>query len=287
MTSFALRALALVGLLAASALSLPAAAPLGTNELSAHLAELKTRVPRDFNIVVQPPFVLIGDEWPATLQKRATNTVKWAVDLLRKDFFTREPSAPVDVWLFKNNESYRKNTWKVFNRTPSTPYGFTIPEKRTLVVNISTGTGTLVHELVHPLLRADFPGVPTWFNEGFASLYEQSSERDGHIRGEPNWRLPGLQRDWRAGKVPSFLELTRLKESEFYGRNEAQFYAQARFLFFYLQEQGLLVRFYREFVANAQADPTGYATLQRVLGEADMDAFQQKWGEFVLKLKFP
>jgi len=50
---------------------------------------------------------------------------------------------------------------------------------------------------------------------------------------------------------------------------------------------GPTVKFYREFAAHAAEDPTGYATLQRVLGGNDMDAFAKKWAAFTLKLKFP
>ena len=46
-------------------------------------------------------------------------------------------------------------------------------------MNIATGGGTLVHEIVHPFVEANFPGCPTWFNEGLGSLYEQSAERKG------------------------------------------------------------------------------------------------------------
>ena len=52
-----------------------------------------------------------------------------------------------------------------------------------------------------------------------------------------------------------------------------------------LQEKGLLTRYYREFVANAKRDPTGYATLQRILGETDMQKFMQKWEKFILQLR--
>ena len=47
------------------------------------------------------------------------------------------------------------------------------------------------------------------------------------------------------------------------------------------------MRFYREFASNAQRDPTGYKTLQRLLGETDMNAFQKTWEKFVLGLNFP
>ena len=58
----------------------------------------------------------------------------------------------------------------------------------------SPGGGTLVHEIVHPFMRANFPACPAWFNEGLASLYEQSAEKDGHIRGLINWRYTALEK---------------------------------------------------------------------------------------------
>ena len=54
----------------------------------------------------------------------------------------------------------------------------------------------------------------------------------------------------------------------------------------YLQQNGLLTRFYREFKDNQPADPSGYKTLQKMLRENDMAAFQQKWEKFVLELRF-
>ena len=35
---------------------------------------------------------------------------------------------------------------------------------------------------------------------------------------------------------------------------------------------------------SQKVDPTGYESLKEVLGEADMDAFQKKWENFVLGL---
>jgi hypothetical protein len=61
----------------------------------------------------------------------------------------------------------------------------------------------------------------------------------------------------------------------------------ARYLCYYLQEQGLLVKFYHQFVTEAEQDPTGYATLKNVLGESDMEAFRKKWEKFVLGFRGP
>jgi len=61
-------------------LFLPSVAVLRAEERtvwSNHLAELNQRVPAGFVVVVQPPFVVIGDESPGMVWSRATNTVKW------------------------------------------------------------------------------------------------------------------------------------------------------------------------------------------------------------------
>ena len=62
-----------------------------------------------------------------------------------------------------------------------------------MIKNIATGGGTLVHEIVHPFMRANFPACPAWFSKGQASLYEQAAEKQGHINGKINWRFKGLE----------------------------------------------------------------------------------------------
>ncbi|UCC11054.1 MAG: hypothetical protein JSW02_06720 [candidate division WOR-3 bacterium] len=252
-----------------------------------HVKALKARVPDDFTIFVQRPFVVIGNEEPDKVRHRSTRTVKWAIDLLKKDFFTNDPAYIIDIWLFRDKTSYEKYAWELFNDKPETPFGYYLEEEKALLMNISTGGGTLVHEMVHPFMRANFPGCPPWFDEGMASLYEQCGEKGGHIYGYTNWRLEGLQEAAESGRVPSFKTLTAMRATKFYLQDKGTNYAQARYLCYYLQEQGLLVKYYHEFHENVDDDPTGYITLQKVLGVEDMKAFKKKWETFVMKLSFP
>jgi hypothetical protein len=104
--------------------------------------------------------------------------------------------------------------------------------------------------------------------------------------GLTNWRLRGLQLAIRDNRLPTFKQLCSTTTREFYQGNSTN-YAQARYLCYYLQENGRLVKYYHEFVKHAAEDPTGYKTLQRILGRADMEVFQQQWEEYVLKLRFP
>jgi hypothetical protein len=257
-------------------------------DYEARIAELKKKLPAGkFAFVVEPPFVVIGDEPQATVERRARETVRWAVEKLREAYFEKEPNEILDIWLFKDRQSYEKHAREIFGETPSTPFGYYSPSSRALIMNIETGGGTLVHEIVHPFLRADFPSCPAWFNEGLASLYEQSADRGGRIVGLTNWRLADLKEAIRAGKVPAFETLTATTETQFYREDKGTNYAQARYLCYYLQEKGLLVSFYRRFRAGKDDDPTGAKCLKAILGEEDLIEFQKKWERFVLALEFP
>ena len=263
----------------------PARNPTAT-DFAAHVTELKKRLPsKDFTIVVQPPFVVIGDGPAAEVKQRADDTVKWTVDKLKQDYFTQDPKEILDIWLFKDAESYANNAQLLFHDLPSTPYGYYSPEHKALIMNIGTGGGTLVHEIVHPFMEANFPACPPWLNEGMGSLYEHVGEENGHIYGYVNWRLPGLQKAIRAGNLPSFEKLMGLDASAFYGDHTGVNYAQSRYLCYYLQEKGLLVKFYKQFYAQQKTDPSGFQTLKSILGESDMVQFQQRWEKFVLGLR--
>lgn len=261
-------------------------APPTKAAFAGHLAKLAGLAPKNFTMVAQPPFVVLGDEAPEVVRQRATQTVKWAVDRLKQDYFRRDPQEIIDVWLFRDHTSYTNHAHRLFHDTPTSPFGYYSEAHHALIMNIATGGGTLVHEIVHPFMRANFPNCPPWFNEGLASLYEASVEMNGHIQGRINWRFKGLEEAIREDRTVSFQKLTSMTEAEFYGGDGySEHYAQARYLCFYLQEHGLLVRFYHLFVAAAPNDPTGYETLRRVLGEKDMKAFKEKWEKFVLGLR--
>ena len=254
-------------------------------DFARHVAALKKKFPSpEFSVVIQKPFVVVGDEPPKVVQQHADETIKWAVDRLKQDFFTKDPEEILDIWLFKDAPSYEKYTRLLFGDPPTTPYGYYSSKDNALIMNIATGGGTLVHEIVHPFIEANFPACPPWLNEGLGSLYEQCGERNGHIHGFTNWRLPGLQRAIRAGKVPSFKTLTAMDRNAFYDDERGVNYAQSRYLCYYLQEKGVLVKFYQEFYTHRQEDPTGFKTLQKLLTQPNMDLFKKNWEKYVLGL---
>ena len=250
------------------------------------LAEWRERFDAEkFNYTVAGPFVIAGNGSAAKLGRYRDGTVRAAARALRATYFDRQPDEPVLILLFETASPYRRLAKKWFGDDDVPHFGFFRRSDRVMLMNVGTGTGTLVHELVHALLAPDFPDCPDWFNEGLASLYEQCSLDGDTITGHENWRLPALQDAIRAGELRPLEEM--IADEAFYddtlvGLN----YAQARYLMFYLQEKNLLADYYKRFRDNAKDDPTGIATLKAVLKRDDLAGFDKQWREWVLTLRF-
>jgi hypothetical protein len=265
----------------------PPSRPRPGSPLALHAEQLRARWgEHGFTVLVEQPFVVLGDEAPEQVARYSESTVRWATQRLRAQYFAADPKEIIDVWLLGSEASYEQMSIELCGEAPSTPYGYYSREHAALVMNIGTGGGTLVHEIVHPYMSTNFPACPSWFDEGLASLYEQSSEHEGMIWGLTNWRLPSLQEAIRARSVPSTRALTESGDRPFYDEDPGTNYAHARYLCMWLQEHALLGDFYRAFVANAARDPSGFTTLRELVGADDMRAWDRAWQRWVLTLRF-
>ena len=235
--------------------------------------------------IVSPPFVVAGDGGRQRLNGYMDHTIRASADALHRQFFDRaRPSEPVLILLFESAESYNRLAKKWLGDEPTTPYGY-FRRDNIMVMNVGTGTGTLVHELVHALIRPDFLDVPDWFNEGLGSLFEQCTLAGGDIRGLENWRLPALQRAIRDKKLRPLSEM--IEDEEFYGDKHVGLnYAQARYLLMYLQEQGKLAEFYHRLRDGHAEDKTGLKTLEAVIAPKSMEGFEKGWRGWVMGLRF-
>ncbi|MBI5368261.1 MAG: C39 family peptidase [Planctomycetes bacterium] len=261
----------------------------GTGTLAGRVAQtvrrVRARVGPGFRLGVEGPFVIASDQSARGFQTSREGTIRWAYTHLQDQFFPGGLSTPVEVYLFDGERSYNAHVKEWFGEEPHTPFGYYTHERRALIMNIATGGGTLVHEMVHPLMEEHFPGVPSWFNEGLASLFEQCGERDGKMVGLLNWRYQGLM---AAIQNKQFVSLDRLMQSTtraFYGNDQGDNYGIARYLCQYLQARGKIEAYYREFKATYGVDPTGIAALKKVLGEESLEKIQADWLAWLKTLK--
>jgi hypothetical protein len=256
-------------------------AAISAADLAATATEAADALGAGFTVLSEAPFVVAGDEPAATVQEHARDIVRWTCTMLRKDFFSADPDTVYAIYLFKDKESYEANALRLFGAKPFTPYGYCSSEHHALVMNIATGGGTLVHEMVHAFMHGNVPACPVWINEGLASLYEQCAERDGHIIGRVNWRLTVLKEALAADAAPSFERLAAMSDREFYQVGTGANYATARYLLLWLQERGLLLRFWKAWRAGMADDPRGLASVLALFPGDAPAAVAARWREWV------
>ncbi len=248
---------------------------------------LRDALGAECEVVVCSPFVLGGDLERPELASLYDQTIAPAVRAMHNCYFEARPTEPVTVLLFRGEESYNRYCDSLFGERGISIYGYYKPRQRTMVLNIATGHGTLLHELTHALVAFDFPDVPDWLNEGLASLHEQSRFQSGArgpwIEGLVNWRLHELQEVARAGKLGSLASL--VADSQFRGPREGTNYAQARYFCLYMQQKGVLAEFYRAFKACSADDPSGLATLARVFPGVELPQIDRDFERWVLGLR--
>ena len=258
----------------------------GEKHLRRALSRMQDELGEEFKMRVVDDLFFIAANGEERALDAAETTIRRMTEELYDHYFTRRPTQPIRVYCFRNRSTYEEYVRRAHGRAPTTPYGFYLSSERKTVLNLATGLGTLAHEIVHPLLCEDFPGVPAWFNEGFASMFESTEDSSGRKLARNNWRLNDLRRATREGRIVPLRTLMETNTDEFYGDDRGVHYAMARYFCVYLQRQDLLVRFYREFRATVNDDASGIAALERVSRKSLAD-FEAEWRSWLDEMRYP
>ncbi|MFN0196361.1 MAG: hypothetical protein ACKVT0_06430 [Planctomycetaceae bacterium] len=242
---------------------------------------LQTRLGQSYQVVSRPPYVLAGDMTADSLDSHYRETIAPTQQALDTMFFDHAPSHPIVILLLSDDVGYRKVSRHFDGLHRDCYAGYYIRNERRIVVNISTGNGTLAHELTHALAHADCEQLPEWFDEGLASLYEHSefSEDGLQLLGATNWRVHYLLQAYRQKHIPSIETL--IAHRTIRSNNEGIDYALSRYFCLYLQERQLLGPFYRKFRQSMPEDPTGMHTLMHVFHVESFAAIEAGFGDWL------
>jgi hypothetical protein len=257
-------------------------------DCAVYVRRLSPRLPGPaFDIAVAPPFVIISDQPSRHIKRQMRDVIRPALQQWRTQFFTNDPDQVVEVWVFRDANSYNKNIPDLFGHEPASHCGYMSPEHNALIINMASGVGTLRHELVHPFVRANIVNCPPWFDEGLASLYERCDERCNALRGLPNWRLILLQKAIKEHETLPLEQLFALEAARFYKDPLGVHYAQSRYLFLYLQERGRLQAFYAAFASADPSERSSGRILLAIVDDDDLQSFQRHWEAYVMALRYP
>lgn len=203
---------------------------------------VREKLGQSFRVLETDHFQVISDASPR-YHRLIAGTLEQFYLLVHPRFFATEMK-PVAVYLIHGGKDYERFMASRGFADVASRYGMYDPGTRTLYARRcfpdgrESGIGTLFHEAIHALIHADFPGqmdAPAWFNEGFASLFEQGRVLQGKwIYGNPNPRRETpFKEAFEAGRVPSLAAYLRLSDRDF-SANDKIHYNMGRSFFLYL-----------------------------------------------------
>lgn len=255
--------------------------------------EWEKKLSGDFSFVTVKPFLVVGNMskkiWKrglTRLEYYAKHTIDDCMKAYYKGYLKKKPNYVLTVFLFKDGKTYRAWAKKLFNDDDVSYYGYYSSYDKSLVMNISTGGGTLVHEMFHALVDPEFPNIPSWVNEGIASLYEQCDVNDkGHLVGLMNWRFPNLKENLNTDKYVKLRDLMNTTTREFYNDTHGLHYAEARYFCKWLEGKGLLRKFYKKLLKDHKTDKKGIATIESIVGKK-VEEFEKEWRAWCARQKY-
>ena len=245
--------------------------------------EMAARLDNSFECIVEPPFVVFGNYPQGDVRRSVDSCVIQPARAMWSGYFQAKPDHPITVLLFNDDKSYRDWAKKLFDDEDVSHFGYYKPDARTMVMNISTGGGTLIHELTHALIAYDFPDVPQWFNEALGSLHEGCQVGADEIVGLPNWRLAALQEAIKKGSLRPLRQTVTL--DDFYGDLRGLNYAQGRYFAMYMQHEGLLKKFYAAYRRDHDGAESAVKAIEAAFGKK-IDAVDKAFIEYVKTLKY-
>jgi hypothetical protein len=231
--------------------------------------------------------VRIDDDWALALSGIATDALleectrraKELAPALVKTFDMTPTGLPFIARLFGTRQAFEAYAWKTAQREWYS--GFYMQTGRMVVGDVSRGSDVFLHELCHGLFIDDFNDLfPTWLGEGLADLFEQYAVDGDKVRGLPGATPGEIRKAYKDGKAPRLKDFILMRGVQFHDRTRGReavdqekvhlHYALARAVVLYLQEKGLLVRFYTNLrktrVATARQDPFCLQALEKETG---------------------
>lgn len=205
-----------------------------------------------------------------------------------KHLFRNKPGSPIYIVMLS-----RKDTPKVLSGGIG---GMFNPATNILFCGDSAmftwlRSNVVMHEFTHALHWGDMnqqrQAHPIWLTEGLASLFESSSLVQGKAVPVHSYRLTIVQQAVNAGRHVPWKRFISMNQLSFM-RAPNLCYAQARYMFFYMYEKGLLRKFYDEYTNynNHASDTRAAKAFESVFGKP-IENVENDWIRWVNEQEAP
>jgi hypothetical protein len=244
-----------------------------------------------FAVVETKHFRLISDSSPR-YRKLIAGGLEQFYTLVHPRFFKKEMK-PVVVYLIDGADDYDAFCKKRGHaELGGGGYGLYVPAERTIYTRrlmpdgSLSGFGTLFHEAIHAMVHADFGfNAPCWFDEGFASLFEQGRVLKGvWVYGNPNpWRDGPYREAFEAGRIGPLPKFLAIDDAAFRGADELLNYNTGRSLCLFLLRLG--EDKLAKYVDLVRQKKSGIAAVEGATGKKIAE-IEKAWREHVRAVHF-
>jgi hypothetical protein len=228
------------------------------------------KMPSGMSITKFKYFVVFSDMNDELTYKLIDNDVRNTIEAMSNNYVNKLPDVVTPIFLFEKYDNYKEFVMENYDipENDISPYGFYKISKNVIVVRYVSWKGSILHEITHRFIKADFSNAPSWFEEGFASLNEKSTFKNGNLLGEFSFRILPLRRAINEDTYTGIKHLMETDDDELYGNRTSYYYAQSRYLLMYLQEKGLLETYYKAFRDSYDTDNTGITQIEDITGKS-------------------
>jgi len=229
-----------------------------------------SKMPAGMSITKFRYFVVFADINDELTYKLIDNDVRNTIEAMTNNYVNKLPDVVTPIFLFEKYDNYKEFVMENYDipENDISPYGFYKISKNVIVVRYVSWKGSILHEITHRFIKSDFPNAPSWFEEGFASLNEKSTFKNGNLIGEFSFRILPLRRAINENTYTGIKHLMETDDNELYGKRTSYYYAQSRYLLMYLQEKGLLEKYYKTFRDRFNTDNTGITQIEDITGKS-------------------
>ncbi len=243
-------------------------------------------IPGGMSITKFKYFVVFSDMNDELTYKLIDNDVRNTIDAMTNNYVNKLPDKITPIYLFAEFDNYKEFVLKNYDiaEIDISPYGFFKISRNVIVIRYVSWKGSILHEITHRFIKSDFPNATSWFDEGFASLNEKSVFKNGNLIGEFSLRIIPLRRAISGDTYTGLQRLMVTNDNELYGKRTSFYYAQSRYLLMFLQEKGLLDKYYKLFRDTHEIDNTGISQLKEITGKS-MEELDDEYLTYIKSFK--
>jgi hypothetical protein len=216
-------------------------------------------------------FVVFSDLGEELTYKLIDTDIRNSVTALESNFIALSPAGITPIILFGDLANYKIFVLSNYKDIPEqnlSQFGFYKISKNVIVVRYVSWKGSIPHEITHKFTNTDFPDMPSWFDEGLASLNEKATFTKNELIGEFSLRIIPLRRAIKENTYTGLEHLMTTNDEILYGKRSSYYYAQSRYLLMMLQQEGKLYEFYKHFRNTFNSDKTGITQLEKITGKS-------------------